>query len=179
MENVKISPPWLTYSREINKLFERDEEVNVTYDEEQKLVMLRVTNYEKAQALKKLLPAEKNFGGVTVKVSIEYENTAKTLEDYYKLAFKNNPVFKYSFVATTTGSNVVTYIVFEKEVAQFWNDDMSDPHGVTSMLYKDIARDVFGDNGATFSTDSSFSKEKENILNALKDLKSKYQAIKK
>ena len=157
MENIKISPPWYTFFKEICELFKKDNDVVPVYEDEIKTITLRVATYEKAKALKKLIPSKKMFGNVTVNINIDYKEQDKPISELFETAFENNPAFKYVFnFQTSTG--VITYIVFEKEVVQFWNDDMSDPHGITSTLYESIAKDVFDSNGVIFSTDS----EKDN-----------------
>ena len=46
------------------------------------------------------------------------------------------------------------YVIFANKVVQYFNDSLSDAHGVCSTLYQDIARDVFGDDcGVYFCTD--------------------------
>ena len=152
---IQLSPPWITFYKKVNELFKQDEEVKVAYDDAGKTLSLKVKKYEKAEALKKLLPKEKTFGHVTIKIEVNYiPDNAEKIDDLYKEAFADNPAFKYTFTFNT-GTNTITYVVFEKEVVQFWNDDMSDPHGVTSTLYEEIARDLFGGrDGVIFSTDS-------------------------
>lgn len=169
MKRVELSPPWIRYYRELNALFEKDKEVRVAYypkdsklcyhpGNEDKFKEDRIEivsmNYEKAEALKQLIPSEKKFGNVSIKIDIKYAETIKTSEELIKQAFKDNPAFKYTF-CFDTGTNFITYVVFNKEVVQYWNDDMSDPHGVTSTLYADIAkRTLKKDEGYIFSTDS-------------------------
>jgi hypothetical protein len=36
----------------------------------------------------------------------------------------------------------VEYCIFKREVLQFWNDDIGDFWGYTSLLAEDIARDI-------------------------------------
>ena len=154
MENVKLSPPWITFYKEICAMFSQDEDIRIEYNEDKSAITLLVKKYEKAEALKRIMPKEKAFGNVVVKINIEYRNGIQTVEEAYKLAFENNPAFKYTFVFQAD-TNAITYVVFKKEVVQYWNDDMSDPHGVTSTLYENIADDIFEkENGVIFSTDS-------------------------
>ena len=40
MSEMKLSSPWITYVHEIQKMFERDSEVRVMYDDENKEVKL-------------------------------------------------------------------------------------------------------------------------------------------
>jgi hypothetical protein len=157
MEDFKISPPWYTFYKEVCELFKKDNDVIPVYNDQIKTLTLKVSKYEKAKALKKLIPAKKAFGNVTVNVNIDYKESEQPIADIYRAAFENNPAFKYVF-DFDAGTNHITYVIFEKEVVQFWNDDMSDPHGITSTLYENIAEDVFDTDGVIFSTDS----EKDN-----------------
>ena len=159
MENIKLSPPWITFNKEISELFKNDKDVKLSFYENERKVKLTVKNYEKAQALKKILPKAKTFGQITVAIEVEYKSAeeTETIQETYEKAFKDNPAFKYGFTFNM-GTNPITYIVFAKEVVQYWNDDMSDPHGVSSTLYENIAHNVFApDNGVIFSTDSNRS----------------------
>ena len=153
MEDIKISPPWYTFYKEVCELFKKDNDVIPVYDDKIQTLTLNVKKYEKAKALKKIIPAKKTCGNVTVTINVDYKENSKPISETYKDAFENNPAFKYVF-DFDAGTNNITYVVFEKEVVQFWNDDMSDPHGVTSTLYKNIAEDVFDTDGVIFSTDS-------------------------
>lgn len=162
--NTKISAPWYTFVRELTAMFGRDQDVGILYDDENQVLTIEVTKYEKAEALKKLLPKSKSWGNVNLQIVIKYDPHVSTIEDTIKQVFENNPAFKYVFTFQTD-TNPITYVIFDKKVVQYWNDDMHDPHGVTSSLYENIARDVFDDkNGLIFSTDSDessrFSHEK-------------------
>jgi len=154
MKRTEISAPWVTFFNEITQLFKNDPEVKVSYDNDSKEIKINVTNYEKTQALKKILPSTKKFGNVCVRIVISYvERKLITAKDIFDAAFKGNPAFKYTFVFDTD-TNPITYVVFAKEVVQYWNDDMSDPHGITSTLYQNIAKNVFEYDGVIYSTDS-------------------------
>lgn len=157
---TKLSPPWVTFAKEVAILFEKDNEVTCSYNDEKKLITIDVTNYEKARALKKILPKKKEFGMIVVDIEIEYVEDKMTTVKYYEAAFKNNPAFKYTFTFDTA-TNPISYVIFAKEVVQYWNDDMSDPHGVTSTLYENIASDVFDTEGIIFSTDSDENIQKK------------------
>ena len=154
MEKTKLSPPWITYVREITKLFEQDKDVKIFFDDDTNELTFYVYKYDKAAALSKILPKQKTFGNITVNISITYKGHEKTAQQLYEAAFENNPAFKYAYTFETS-TNPITYVVFKKEVVQYWNDDMSDPHGITSTLFENIARDTLrSDSGTIFSTDS-------------------------
>lgn len=79
------------------------------------------------------------------------DNISKT--DLFKAAFAGNPAVSYIESVDAYGQNF-NYVVFEKEVVQYFNDNMGDLHGVESTLYQDIAKEVFEDySGIFFCTD--------------------------
>lgn len=157
MGNFELSPPWVTYYRELNELFKNDKEVFIEYDEDKIEIKITTLKYEKSLALKKVLPNEKDFSGVVLKINIVYEEPKMDITGAFNELAVNNPVFKlvYSF---PTSTNPIIYVMFAKEVVQYWNDDMSDPHGVTSTLYEAIARNIFTSReNVIFSTESEAS----------------------
>ena len=156
MDKVILSPPWITYFRDLDELFSEDNEVSVVYDHEKMRIRLLVTNSEKANALSRLLKPERKFGNATLTVEVCYANSdEKTpMFDLMRVAFKNNPVCSKMSTAIDLFGNVSNYVAFKPEVAQFFNDDLSDLNGNKSLLYKDIAEDVFSDHdGIFFCTD--------------------------
>ena len=155
-QHLKLSAPWVTFWHEIQALFSGDPEIQLVFDENENHIKLFVENDRKADALMKLLPTEKTYGNVTLKISVipaNVKNDEDKLE-LFKVAFEKNPVLAYA----TTSSNPVTgelqFVVFENRVVQFFNDDLTDIHGYKSTLYQDIAKDVFGETaGLYFCTD--------------------------
>ena len=174
MEKINLSAPWITYYRELNEFFKEDKDVTVKFNEDENKIILYVEKHEKANALSKIIPEEKKFGNVVLKIEVRYSNNnIESLEEIYAAAFENNPAFKYAYTFNTD-TNPITYVVFEKKVVQFWNDDMSDPHGVTSTLFENIAPEVFKNTpGVTYSTDSG---EPEYMLNNLNPNYKKFEA---
>ena len=150
---LKLSPPWVTYCQQIEALFEQDDEVEVLYDEDTRTISIYVESGDKAAALVKLLPAEKQFGNVTAYTKIIPAKGDSSFVDTLQTAFKGNPALSY-IAELPSPYGTITYVVFEKGVAQYYNDNMRDPHGFTSTLYQDIAKEVIGEpEGVFFSTD--------------------------
>ena len=147
MAQLRLSAPWVLYYRELEKMFEKDSEVRVIYDDENKQIKLFVHNSLKADALTQLLPFEKSFGNVTLNVQVvpanTYETKHMTNAELYKNAFDKNPVLSYVQTIQGVFTNNITYVVFANEVAQYWSDDLSDVNGNTSTLYQEIAKDLF------------------------------------
>ena len=155
MANLKLAAPWTIYYEEIKALFGSDPDIKVSVDDEEKVVRLYVDGEEKAEALEKLLPAEKTFGNVTVRTVVVPGNelTEKKLS-WFQAALAGNPVF--SFTKTNEGVFTIplSYVVFKNRVVQFFADNLQDVNGNITTLYETIAKDVFGETpGICFCTD--------------------------
>ena len=156
MGNLNLSSPWVIFYRKVNELFKEDPEVKIVFDQDNNALNLYVDNDEKAEALTKLLPTEKEFGNVVLKIRVvpaNLENDASKL-DMFKKAFKGNPVFVDAISTEGDLGFHADYLLFAKKVVQFYSDDLSDPHGATSTLYQELAKEVFGtETGVYFCTD--------------------------
>ena len=157
LTNLNLSAPWVEFYQEIKALFGDDPAIRIDYNQDTRVISLRVEGEEKAAALEALLPKEKTFGNVTVQVQVIPANALKASRlPLFQAAFEGNPAFAYVKVAADMSALTfgADYVVFKKEVVQFFNDDLSDVYGVKSTLYEEIARDVFGpDAGVFFCTD--------------------------
>ena len=146
---MKLAAPWITYVSELKALFEKDPQVKIEYDEDHRIVKMLVDNEKKAEALSKLIPAEKDFGNVRLKITINPSNKKENNFGLICDAFDGNlAVNNIQYVNSPFGE--LAYLVFCKEVVQFYNDEMSDPNGNRSTLYQDIATDVMMDREGIF-----------------------------
>lgn len=149
-EKFKLSPPWIEFFREVEALFANDPQVIVQYKEDIDTIEIYVKdNPSKAEALMYILPLKKTFGSKSVYINVIPDN-ADLREDkssMFKKAFEGNPAFEYMIDIEDVFTNPIHYCVFKKEVVQYWNDDLSDPHGKVSTLYQNIAKDIFGNTG--------------------------------
>lgn len=155
MARISLSPPWITFVRELEQMFLYDAEVHVVYDDEY-VVKLYVDNALKAAALKALLPEVKEFGNVTLIVEIIPANGTATVSkaNLYQAAFAGNGAFAFTKTVQGIFTNDLTYVVFKKRIVQYFNDDLGDVYGQKSTLYEDIARDLFWDrDGVYYCTD--------------------------
>lgn len=153
-KKTKLSPPWVEYYRKLEAMFGPDPDIKVEFDEDEMHIKLYVESHEKATALDELLPVQKDFGNVSVFIEVIPANDEPKRIDYIKRAFEGNPAFSYATTIEGIMSNPISYVVFKPEVIQFWNDNMGDPHGITSTLMADIAKEIIGeDEGVIFSTD--------------------------
>ena len=157
---MKFIAPWVNYYREVEALFEQDPEVKVIFDEEKTELKVYVDNARKADAIAQLLPEEKTFGNVTLKIFVVPSNNAenKTKADLIEEAFFGNPALRYVFRAESVIGKF-NYAVFENRVVQYYSDNMSDINGNRSTLYQDIALDVFGEGNDLFYCTEAGTKE--------------------
>ena len=68
MANLKMVSPWIDFYHKTQAMFEQDKTVTVMFDEDEMTLKLYVKHQEKAEAISKLLPNEKVFGNVTLKI---------------------------------------------------------------------------------------------------------------
>lgn len=151
---IKLAPPWIEYVNKLTALFAKDPSIKIVYDNGENEVKLYVDGQAKADALTQLLPATKEFGNVVLKITVVPANKLKSVIDLYRAAFDGNDAFVESWTAQGVFTNPITYIIFKKEVVQFYNDNLGDAHGNMSTLYQDIAKDIFENkDGIYFCTD--------------------------
>ena len=145
MALLKLSAPWYIYYKELCVLFYEDREVRIVYDSDAQVINIYVDNQAKADAMTELLPAVKDFGSVQLEINVIPSNIAKfktsRLIDFANL-FERNPIVD-NIITVDMMTNTITYIIFRKEVVQYYNDDLGDANGVCSTLYQDIASRVF------------------------------------
>lgn len=149
---LKVSPPWVTTINELEAMFDGDPQIafNVNASGVSPEVTLAISNPDKAAAIRLLLPEEKEFGNVTLKINIDCGTVPNRVftsaKELFETAFAGNPAFAY---VVTPGEDTwfanFTYVVFKNCVVQFFNDNLNDPHGVVSTLYQEIAEKLFAD----------------------------------
>lgn len=142
MNEVGLQAPWVLFARQIQKMFEKDEEVKVVCDEKNNEIKLLVNNTIKADALSLILPSEKTFGNIVVKIIVVPANDEKT-SDLFKRAFAGNAAVNKIEVVNDLFENDGVYVLFDPVVVQYFADDISDFYGNTSTLYEDLAREIF------------------------------------
>lgn len=150
---LKLSPPWVTYINKIQALFDGDPQIacNIVWAGNPSIV-LSTNNPEKAVAIRKLLPEEVNFGSISLEIDVECGKKLPNLafasnKELFETAFNKNPAFVCCVTPVQDGYWYVdfTYVIFQKEVVQFFNDNLNDAHGIISTLYQDIASELFAD----------------------------------
>ena len=161
MAKLKLSAPWTTLFRQYQAFFQKDKEVHVAFDERKPAIKVFVDNGEKADALNHVLPESKTFGNVTVSIQVIPANGEKCSCDEWACdgdailaALKGNKAFVgFENVKGDFSFNGI-FIMFAKEVVQYFNDNLGDYHGAVSTLYQDLADEIFESrDGVFFNTD--------------------------
>lgn len=156
MAKLGLSSPWMIFYHKVEALFAKDNEVKVIYDEANRAINLYVDNAAKADVLAKHIPEVKKFGRVDLKINVIPANGANATGDFASL-FENNGAVSFVKTIDSIGWKC-QYVVFKKEVVQFFTDDLGDYNGYHSTLYEDIAREVFENTeGVFFCTDTQNS----------------------
>ena len=152
-KNESLSPPWDIYVSKVRALFKGDKEVVLKYDEDERILNIFVSSFKKAEALNKIMPKSVSFGNVSLTINIITPNDGTSdIADTFRAAFKDNPNVIEIVSIKDPFDNYVNYMIFKKEVIQFYDDDISDIFGLYSTLNEDIARDIF----AEFKSDIRF-----------------------
>lgn len=145
--NLNLSAPWEIFYKKMDAMFGADPEITISINRETNVIILYVDNTDKAEALTQLLPENKEFGNIVVEIRVvPANNKDKSLADLYETAFKDNPAF--IFASDGDGSSIgegTTFVVFAKEVVQYFNDSLDDINRIESTLYQEIAKDIFDD----------------------------------
>lgn len=144
---INQSPPWVSYAHKLKALFGQDPDIRLDYIEDMNEVKLYVNGRDKYEALDYFLPKKKVFGNVTLHITLIPSNEMTGTPNIGKMlrdAFKDNPIFSRAVDAKTMFDDI-TYVMFHKEVVQYFDDNLADLNSVRSTLYQDIADEVFRD----------------------------------
>lgn len=157
MPKLKLTSPWNSYYNELKAFFREDPQVTVLFDEDNMDVKLLIRDGYKAEALSYLLVKEQHWGDTTLTVTVipanakdqETDKTIKRLDDendyvhMYNLALTGNDEFSDVYAIKGALGYDAVYVVFEKDVIQYYTDNLGDLHGIKSTLAENIARDIF------------------------------------
>ena len=146
MENLKLSDPWYVHRSKLEALFEMDDAVTVgpvENTENGPYVTVKVSNHNKAAALKKVIRPSVAFGNVTLQIMVEDTAEGESEAEILKAAFAYNRIVRgVETVQRDLTATLHTFLVVDPSVLQFWGDNMADYHGNISMLAADVAREV-------------------------------------
>lgn len=156
--NLNLSSPWEIFYKKMEAFFDCDPEITLNINRDTNIVMLYVRNTDKAEALTQLLPEKKEFGNITVEIRVVPANDIRDTASLYETAFKDNPVFAYASDGDGTSiGEGHTFVVFAREVVQYFNDSLDDINRIESTLYQEIAKDIFEeDPNVKYCTDYSY-----------------------
>ena len=171
MAMIGLSSPWVLYYRNVAALFEKDPSIHVILDNDTTTLKLYADTTEKFEALKKVFPEYKEFGNVKLTIEIVPANTIVTNKhlkndatevEIFKTLFDGNRAVAYIKEVSGVFPTTFTYIVFIKQVVQFFTDNLTDLNGISSTLYQNVAREIFPDTDYIFfctdtATDSQCS----------------------
>ncbi len=143
-KNVGLLAPWTIYANQVKAMFKEDPEVKVIWDDVTKTIFMYVDSNEKADALEQLLPAEKEFGNIIVKITIVPANKLESDKiSLFQKAFKGNKAVS-QIITLDSPFGPQSFVVFEPKVVQYDSDDTRDLNGLTSTLYQNLAEELFG-----------------------------------
>lgn len=135
--------PWAEYAAEVTALFDKDDDVIVSYDNETPSLTLYVGSAIKADALTQLFPGTKEFGNVSLAIEVLPANDKVSVGDLFSAAFNGNPVFGGIYDYDNNMGYKATYALFEPSVVQYYSDDLGEYGGVTTKTVAQVAKDVF------------------------------------
>lgn len=168
-ETVRIQSPWVIFYKEVYALFAKDPQVDVMFNNSDPELKIQVKgNDEKAACLARFFPKEKVFGNVILKCSVVGDDGQPVPDvdlidsEAIVKVFEGNGALSFTKLIRTPFQYSILYIVFVKEVVQYYSDNMFDLYGATSTIYEDLARDIFEQpfhNGdyCSFCTDAEVS----------------------
>ena len=139
----------------VKAMFREDPEVKVVYDDISRSLTLYVSNPAKAEALDRVLEHEKVFGSEAVTLVVVPANGERSVRDWIRWALNGNGAVSRVVDVEGPLSNPLTYIVFKKEVVQYYNDNLGDLFGNRNTLYQELAGEIFPEHeGALFCTEA-------------------------
>lgn len=153
-KKTTLYAPWFIFMNEVYAMFKDDPDIEIVTKDlhEPYEIKLMVNGQEKAEALSQLLPAGRDFGKVKVFIQVIPANVKSESQlDLFQKALAGNPAFAFTKHGGK-GPFEMDYVVFNKQVVQYYADDTGDLWGLESTLYEDIARDIFEDIDVCFCT---------------------------
>ena len=144
-----LQAPWITLYNKIVAMFEQDPDIKIEpiYQSDDGVYIINIasTHTIKLTAIEKILKNKFELGNITVNIKFKYENENDdmiTLHDF-EVAFAGNNIFSRAKSIEDPWEFNASYVIFSKDVVQFYNDDLTDIYGNFNGLAEDIARDIF------------------------------------
>lgn len=150
MATTKLSTPWTIHFRKLQALFAKDPTVHVSYDPDAYTVTIKVDDSDKAAAIEELIDTSVKFGNVELKVNVVPANPVKHPTGQVNqneaivvgTFFEDNLAVEDIINSTDPRSFTGVFVIFKPVVVQYFVDDLSDPYGLESTLYEDLAREL-------------------------------------
>ena len=153
---MKMLSPWEVQVNRIRAFFAKDERVTVRYNPKTPEVALLVKGTAKAEALEYLMPSCYEYGSVVLYVNIVPDNSEPDELQIVKDALEGNKAVSRFETLEQGPMAGATYVVFQPDIVQFLNDDISDVDGKHSTLMQYLAGKIFDPemtNGFFFCTE--------------------------
>lgn len=147
MDNVKLEAAWWQIYKEIKNFIGADPEVEIGDMDESEAPKYRFTiasqNESKIKALSKVLINHYDIGNITLDIDFDFikndDEDEEITKDDIEAAFQGNPYYVTTQVTTKGMFEDLCYVVFTKEIIQFFNDDLSDLYGNENIIVADLA----------------------------------------
>lgn len=149
LAKIKLSAPWIIFYKQVEAFFKRDPDVEVGFNSDDYVLTIRVRSAVKAEALSKLIPQTKEFGNVTITIKIIADEDEDVTLSIIRRALDGNPIVNDIMTVKEFGMQA-GFVIFNKEVVQYFNDNLTDAYGLCSTLYQDLAKDVLGEHPGIF-----------------------------
>lgn len=148
-----ISAPWIAYAHKVIAAFGDDPEIAVDIgdaDVSEGFLTIEIicTNYVKYKALQEIVNAPDEISGVRIDMRFTYTGTDRDKRtSLYEAALRGNPYFNSVIqLSDPRDENVkYTFALFNNEVVQYFDDDISDYYGCNNMVPEDLFREILKD----------------------------------
>ncbi|SDY78238.1 hypothetical protein [Thermoactinomyces sp. DSM 45892] len=173
---IALSPPWITFANLVQNTVGADPNVrvrNLRANGSNYILPIVVRNLGRARAIATLIQNNVQFGGTTVTIQIQTNNgqtvtpnstiaiTPQQIARLYRRAFSTNNLFSLVRVRSTTPplGPVAVFPIFEPEIVQFPNDDLSDYYNnynnVAAFAFQAVLLNTINNIPINFSTAES------------------------
>lgn len=146
-ENLNLPYTVWRYFNKLSVMFGKDPDVEIEIERVDDItfkVMIYVNDSNrpgKADAFTKMLPSRVDFGIHRLYIDIIPNNDSRADHEVLIDMFYGNPIID-SFVTDHSGRH---YIIFKKDILQYYANDISDVNSLQSVLAEDLARELITD----------------------------------
>ena len=153
-KKVNLVSPWMNYFHKLEAMFREDPAIKLQFNKEDFVIKIYVEGESKASALSQLLPESVTFGNVKLYINVIPANKLESSLSLFEKAFEGNPALSFVMSVSGASTNNFDFVVFKKEVVQYYDDNLGDINGIRSTLYQDLAKELFGSpDGVYYCTD--------------------------